>query len=395
MILMSNGIIVSNTLLDIDGRVLRQIDYFSSKDLITVFAPFKRYKNRNVKIIDISKEGKFSFLIKVYSTLMFFLGFKEICYYMIPEMKTFKDKFRKVTLSEYDYVVVNDIYLLPAVVDVINEQSSNIELIFDSHEYSLDDIKVTNPERYMLKRLKKWMFHYSIDRVNHLVSVSEEILDLYKPEIDSNKVSINLVYNQPTVIQVANTKNEKSGSVSLVHHGAANRSRRLELLLDSMRYLPSKYHLNFILIGNSKYISELKRYSSQLNLDDRVHFLKRVEPSNIVSFISRFDIFLFNLPLISKSYRYSLPNKLFEAVRAELPVVVSPNDSMKRIVDKYNIGQVADDWDAEKFASSIEKCFLKYQFHLSNCKEFNKLNFFEKQMDELYFNIYNKGEYYG
>ncbi|HEY6437430.1 MAG TPA: glycosyltransferase, partial [Ignavibacteriaceae bacterium] len=45
---------------------------------------------------------------------------------------------------------------------------------------------------------------------------------------------------------------------------------------------------------------------------------------------------------LSTSYYYALPNKLFEYIMAEIPVIVSNLPQMKEIVEKYDVGFVID-----------------------------------------------------
>ena len=70
------------------------------------------------------------------------------------------------------------------------------------------------------------------------------------------------------------------------------------------------------------------------------------------------------------NYRYALPNKLFDYIHAEIPVVVSNLPEMKKIVAQYSVGKILEERSSEKLASlllSIDK--PKYTNVLKKAKE--------------------------
>ena len=64
--------------------------------------------------------------------------------------------------------------------------------------------------------------------------------------------------------------------------------------------------------------------------------------------------FLATFEAITKSYYYSLPNKLFENIQSLTPVICSDFPEMRRIIKKYNIGLTCDPQDI----SEIARCIL-------------------------------------
>ena len=56
---------------------------------------------------------------------------------------------------------------------------------------------------------------------------------------------------------------------------------------------------------------------------------------------------------LGMSYRYSLPNKLFDYIQCRVPVLCSALPEMSRIVDTYGIGISTRERNPEKLASII------------------------------------------
>jgi glycosyltransferase involved in cell wall biosynthesis len=55
------------------------------------------------------------------------------------------------------------------------------------------------------------------------------------------------------------------------------------------------------------------------------------------------------------SYRHSLPNKLFEAAMAELPVCVSDLPDMRDFVEELGIGHVMDQTKPDSIAATLRQ----------------------------------------
>ena len=71
---------------------------------------------------------------------------------------------------------------------------------------------------------------------------------------------------------------------------------------------------------------------------------------------------------VSKSYYYSLPNKLFESIQSETPVIASDLPEMKRIVEGYRIGLLCSPGDADDFCACLERLLFDDEFYYS-CKK--------------------------
>ena len=54
------------------------------------------------------------------------------------------------------------------------------------------------------------------------------------------------------------------------------------------------------------------------------------------------------------NYRLALPNKLFDYIHAEIPVLVSNLPEMSLLVKKYQVGEVAESHHPERIAEQIK-----------------------------------------
>ena len=70
------------------------------------------------------------------------------------------------------------------------------------------------------------------------------------------------------------------------------------------------------------------------------------------------------------NYRYSLPNKLFDYIHAGVPVMVSPLTEIKKIVDKWQVGEIISSHEPRSIALHIDAMLTdteKLQLYRQNC----------------------------
>ena len=73
----------------------------------------------------------------------------------------------------------------------------------------------------------------------------------------------------------------------------------------------------------------------------------------IVETINQFDIGLYILEPYSFNGLMALPNKFFEFVQGRLAIAIGPSPEMMRLVNKYNLGIVSDDYSPQTMAKLL------------------------------------------
>ena len=89
-------------------------------------------------------------------------------------------------------------------------------------------------------------------------------------------------------------------------------------------------------------------------LGDRVSFLPFTLPDELLSFTASADLGAVLIEPLTESLRLALPNKLFEYLIAGIPVIASPIPEMKRIVETFNVGVLADPANHAELVNSLE-----------------------------------------
>lgn len=108
-----------------------------------------------------------------------------------------------------------------------------------------------------------------------------------------------------------------------IYQGLFSAGRGIEALVDTFSQLaPERFHLVLMGYGEDNYQDMIVKAASK---HTNIHLQTAVTRDWIVSYSAGADVGIFISESGSLSYRYALPNKLFEWAHAGLPILVSDN----------------------------------------------------------------------
>ncbi|MDG2194252.1 MAG: glycosyltransferase, partial [Polaribacter sp.] len=229
--------------------------------------------------------------------------------------------FLTLLFSKKDLLLSNDIDTL--VANFLISKIQYKKLVYDSHELFTEIPELIHRPfvRKCWLNIEKWI----LPKLKNTYTVSNSIAQYYNKKYDTN---FKVIRNLPLQKKVTPSKfpfvleNKKI----LLYQGATNIGRGLELMIDSMAYL--KNHV-FIIIGTGDIFTELQQKTKQLDLNGSVKFLGKLEPKELQKLTPLADLGISLEENLGLSYRYSLPNKIFDYIQAEVPVLVSNLPEMK------------------------------------------------------------------
>lgn len=258
-----------------------------------------------------------------------------------------REALNKVLQDQYSIILANDLETLPIAVKAARQTRAKV--FFDAHEYSPDQVKGNE----FVRSIRIWSINDSLQRllpcIDAFTTVSPGVAELYSAKFG---ITPEIILNAPKKEEITH-KEAKKTNIRIVHHGNADRRRKLESLIELVEYLDKRYTLSLYLIGNQDdYIEQLKDLARTL-AGDRVFFYQPVLSDEVVATLSNFDIGVHILPPTAQNFLYALPNKLFEFICAGLAVVVSPSPDMARIVKEYEIGVVAKSFNPKDLAVAL------------------------------------------
>ena len=137
----------------------------------------------------------------------------------------------------------------------------------------------------------------------------------------------------------------------MIHHGAAAPSRGIETMIEMMRHVDERFHLDLMLVPLS--LPYLEKLSVLARKVPRTRIIPPVAMQDLVPAGNDYDIGLYLLRPSSFNNLHALPNKFFEFIQARLAVAIGPSPEMARIVRQFDCGIVADDFAPATLACAL------------------------------------------
>lgn len=326
-----------------DARVRRQIEFIREQFQPTVVA-FDRLDDPSVEsiVIPVVRPGILSKLLAVLALLT---RKYEWAYQLIYGQKTIS---ARLSDRKFDLVVANDIETLPLAAKLKGEA----KLIFDAHEYAPRHFEDKLIWRVLFKGFNNYLCRRYIPSADRMLTVSVGLAQEYRKNFDIEPV---VLTNASSYHDLAPRKINPD-QIKMVHHGAANPSRKIELMIELAKQLDARFTLDLILLSPSSANKKTKAYLDWLvgQIDgDRIRILPPVESSKVVATINKYDIGLFLLPPTNFNYQNALPNKLFDFIQARLAVAIGPTPEMAQIVKNHDLGIVSSDFRPGTLATMI------------------------------------------
>lgn len=246
--------------------------------------------------------------------------------------------------ERYNIIIVEDLQLLPVSFMIKN----NAKIIFDAREYYPRQNEESLFFRLFEKHERIRLCNEYLTKCDQLLTVSNGLAKEYKNEFG---VDMEVLRSTPNYVHFHIKFPDKS-LIRLVHHGYAGQNRKIECMIEVMKYLDDRFCLDLYLTENHKYIERLKLQSRDCS---RIRFLNPVPYDKILPMLNKYDIGLFLLQPTGFNKTYCLPNKLFEFIQARLAVAIGPSPDMSEIVNEYQCGVVAPSFNPESLAECLSK----------------------------------------
>ncbi len=288
-----------------------------------------------------------------------------------------------------DILLANDLdTLLP---NFLISKFTKKKLVYDSHELFTEVPELIH--RPLVQKIWLFIEKSIFQKLKNVYTVNAIIAEIYQKKY---KVSVKVIRNIAPKLKVSESgkafvKKTKNGRKMLILQGAGiNIDRGGEEAVEMMQYLP-----NFILyiIGSGDVFPVLKKKVAELKLEKRVFLLGRKPYEELMRYTKIADLGLSLDKNTNLNYEYSLPNKIFDYIQAETPMLVSNRQIIADLVQKNNIGLVSLSHDPKTLANTVLEIFSNQKQYDNWCVNIKKAsNIYnweneQKHLKEIYRNL--------
>jgi len=279
-------------------------------------------------------------------------------------------------VKEFDILHCNDLNTLPIGFIIKKFFNKNIKVVYDAHEYETETYALKGTSQKVAKIVEKYLINYVDATITVSESIADEYVKLYgikKPYIVLNTPPYKEIEKKDIFRKKFGIKKEK---MIFLYQGGLGKGRGIEVLLKTFKSLESSDAV-IIFMGYGEYEKKIKKYAKEY---ENIYFHDAVSPDVLLDYTSSADFGISTIEDICLSYRYSLPNKMFEYIMADIGVIVSNLPEMKKVVKKSQVGVVAEENSINGLKQAIKKAIEMDKNSLrKNIKKAKKLYNWQNQ----------------
>lgn len=250
--------------------------------------------------------------------------------------------------------------LSPAVFAIVGRLFLGSHIVYDSHELEVAE----SDERAKPVRLRYERITLRLSSV--VMTVNAHIASLLSARSRRN---VYVVANRPAEVPASALRpgtlhprlGLAPGSKIVMYVGnLAPWERGVEVTAEALNHLPS--HVHFVIMGVGR-VAEFKAHFAQLpfvtpELKLRVHFIDPVSPDRVPIVLSDADISVMLYRAGSANETFNSPNKLYQSILAQVPILASRNATFPPVVEggsSGGIGLCCDPQDTMEIAGAVEQ----------------------------------------
>lgn len=247
----------------------------------------------------------------------------------------------------FDLVVANEARALP----LAHHLAAGAPVWGDMHEWAPEERVHVLSWRLLIKPFMTYVCAKYLPRTQAVTVVNDSIAQLYAQEFGCNTATV----RNSRAFEDLHPSPLSEETIRLVHSGAAVPGRNLEGMIQAVNMLGPGYSLDFYLVparDGGKYLRFLESLASGPN---KVTFHPPVSPADLPRVLNAYDVGIFSLPPQTRNHALMLPNKFFDFVQARLAIVFSPSPETSRLIERFDLGAVTEDFSPESLAEALRR----------------------------------------
>ena len=240
-------------------------------------------------------------------------------------------------------------------------------LIYDSHELfcEVPELKASRIKKSIWQKLEG----YIIPKLQTCITVNVSIAKIYEAKynvpfyIIRNISDFDQSFIPKSRVQLSLPEDKK---IILLQGAGINLDRGAEELIDAMEFVQNA--VLYIIVSGDVCENLKQKVSFNKSIQNKVVLINKLPKSELINYTFNADIGLSIDKNTNLNYLYSLPNKIFDYIQAEIPILASRLPEIENIILQYKIGDFIDDHNPKTIANKLNE--MLYSQQLSSYKKY-------------------------
>jgi glycosyltransferase involved in cell wall biosynthesis len=225
------------------------------------------------------------------------------------------------------------------------------QIVYDAHEYALEKNGISAFQRRFVALFEKSL----VKRCAAVITVSHGIAAEYQRLYAVPKVHV--ILNVPFASEPYPNNNYLRDRFDIgpdqlifLYQGKFLTGRGVGLLIDAFKLLQDSKAV-LVFVGSGPLQNEVEAATG----DGHVFFHEAVPYKELAKVTAAADFGIVSVENVCLSYYFCMPNKMFEYIQAELPILTTNLHDCRILVEEQHLGLVIPDFTPESFAATIRK----------------------------------------
>ncbi|WP_439183005.1 glycosyltransferase [Carboxylicivirga taeanensis] len=221
------------------------------------------------------------------------------------------------------------------------------QLLFDSHEYFPESPEIS--QKPWIKNIWFLAEKLFIPIIDIGVTVCQSIADIYLKKYNKDFL---VIRNAPIASEIQNIKKvpKEQHPFKILYQGAVNNGRALKELVKAMSLIEEA---QLLIVGDGDIFDEINALAKPMR--SKIELIGKVPFTELRKYTLQADLGIALLENAGLNNYYALPNRLFDALHAELPMLGINFPEIKTFIESHDYGMTIDSIEPEVIARTINK----------------------------------------
>ena len=267
-----------------------------------------------------------------------------------------------------DLIYANDLDTLAP--SFLISKLKNTRIIYDTHELFTEVPELT--ARPKIQKIWLAIEQFIFPKLKHVITVNDSIAKIYEEKYG---VTVHTIRNVPLLSEERQNKEDRKNLglngndfILIIQGSGLNKDRGIEEAITAMEECENCV---LLLVGNGDVIPLAKKMVSNKKLHLKVKFIPRMPYAQLMQITRLADLGLILDKNTSLNQGLALPNKLFDYMHAETPILSSNLKEITKVIVKYDIGSFISETKPSVISDAVNAYkadIVLQEKHRENCR---------------------------
>ncbi len=257
--------------------------------------------------------------------------------------------------KDFDILHCHDLNTLPIGFIVKKFFNKNVKVVYDAHEHETEIRGLNGFKQKITKSIEKFLIRYADKVITVSNAIAEDYARLYhiaKPALVLNTPPYQEIHKKDIFREELGIDKDQT---IFLYQGGFSAGRGIEILLEAFQNMNEETNDNtpppcIVFMGYGP-LERLVQDTAQKYKN--IYFYPAVAPDVLLNYTSSADFGILFYENNCLNHDYCSPNKMFEYLMADIPVIASNLYEMKRLVEQNKIGVVAKENTSDGLKEAI------------------------------------------